>query len=130
MDKSKKIDGIMEKTAEQLTSLIDVNTVIGKPIFSASGTQIIPFTKVTMGYLSGGGEYGEVKAIKEDECFPFAGGAGTVIGIKPAGFLIDDGKCCRLVKITDDPIDGLIEKASELVGRLVVKAEEAKEDAD
>lgn len=46
----------MEKTAEQLTSLIDVNTVIGKPIFSASGAQIIPFTKVTMGYLSGGGE--------------------------------------------------------------------------
>ena len=88
----------MEKTAEQLTSLVDVNTVIGKPIFSASGTQIIPFTKVTMGYLSGGGEYGDVKAIKEDECYPFAGGAGTVINIKPTGFLIDDGTGCRIRK--------------------------------
>lgn len=119
MDKNKKIDSIMEKTAERLTGLVDVNTVIGKPIVSASGAQIIPFTKVTMGYLSGGGEYGEVKAIKEDECFPFAGGAGTVINLKPAGFLIDDGVECRIVKITEDPLDGVIEKASELFGKLV-----------
>ena len=128
MDQRKKIDSIMEKTAEQLTSLIDVNTVIGKPLFSASGVQIIPFTKVTMGYLSGGGEYGEVKAIKEDECFPFAGGAGTVINLKPAGFLIDDGKKCRIIKVTDDPIDGIIEKASELFSNLTGKAERAESD--
>ena len=113
----------MEKTAEQLTGLVDVNTVIGKPIFSASGAQITPFTKVTMGYLSGGGEYGEAKAIKEDECYPFAGGAGTVVNIKPAGFLIDDGNGCRIVKVTDDPLDGLIEKASELIGKFAGKRE-------
>lgn len=114
----------MEKTAERLTGLVDVNTVIGKPIVSASGAQIIPFTKVTMGYLSGGGEYGEVKAIRDDECFPFAGGAGTVINMKPAGFLIDDGVECRIVKITEDPLDGLIEKASDLIGKLVNKTDE------
>lgn len=123
MDKNKKIDSIMEKTAERLTGLVDVNTVIGNPIVSASGAQIIPFTKVTMGYLSGGGEYGEVKAIKEDECFPFAGGAGTVINLKPAGFLIDDGVECRIIKITDDPLDGIIEKANEIIGKFVNKKE-------
>ena len=121
MDRNKKIDSILEKTAEQLTGLVDVNTVIGKPVFSASGAQIIPFTKVTMGFLSGGGEYGEVKAVKEDESFPFAGGAGTVINIKPCGFLIDDGKNCRLVKVTDDPIDGLIEKAGSLIDKITQK---------
>ena len=124
MDKNKKIDSIMEKTAERLTKLVDVNTVIGSPIVSASGMQVIPFTKITMGYLSGGGEYGEVKAIKEDECFPFAGGAGTVINIKPAGFLIDDGVECRLVRITEDPLDGIIEKASDLIGKMVNKKED------
>ncbi len=121
MDQNKKIDSIMEKTAERLTKIVDVNTVIGKPIVSASGAQIIPFTKVTMGYLSGGGEYGEVKAIKEDESFPFAGGAGTVVNIKPAGFLIDDGVECRIVKVTEDPIDGLIEKANDIIGKIVGK---------
>ena len=124
MDKNKKIDSILEKTAERLTNLVDVNTVIGNPIVSASGAQIIPFTKITMGYLSGGGEYGEVKAIKDDESFPFAGGAGTVINIKPAGFLVDDGVECRLIRVTDDPLDGVIEKASDLVGRIIRKRDD------
>ncbi len=116
----------MEKTAEKLTSLVDVNTVIGKPVVTASGAQVIPFTKVTMGYLSGGGEYGEVKKIEDGECLPFAGGAGTIINVKPAGFLIDDGVECRLVRITDDPLDGLIEKASDLLSKLVRREDNAE----
>lgn len=123
MDEKKKIDSIMEKTAEKLTGLVDVNTVIGKPVVTASGAQVIPFTKVTMGYLSGGGEYGDVKKIEDNECLPFAGGAGTVINVKPAGFLIDDGKECRLVRVTDDPLDGIVEKAGELLGRLVKRGD-------
>ena len=124
MDEKKKIDRIMEKTAEKLTGLVDVNTVIGKPVVTASGAQVIPFTKVTMGYLSGGGEYGDVKKIEDNECLPFAGGAGTVINVKPAGFLIDDGKECRLVRVTDDPLDGIVEKAGERLGRLVQRGDE------
>ena len=126
MDEGKKVDSIMEKTAEKLTSLVDVNTVIGKPVVTASGAQVIPFTKVTMGYLSGGGEYGEVKKIEDGECLPFAGGAGTIINVKPAGFLIDDGVECRLVRITDDPLDGLIEKASDLLSKLVRREDNAE----
>lgn len=118
MDQRKKIDSIMEKTAEQLTSMIDVDTVIGKPIVSSSGAQIIPFTKVTMGYLSGGGEYGKVKTVKDDESAPFAGGAGTVINLKPVGFLIDDGKNCRIVQVSDGPFDSLMNKAEELIDGL------------
>ena len=120
----KKIDSIMEKTAEKLTGLVDVNTVIGSPVVTASGAQVIPFTKVTMGYLSGGGEYGEVKKIENDECLPFAGGAGTVVNVKPAGFLIDDGKECRIVGVTDDPLDGHIGKAGDLIGKLVKRSDE------
>ena len=126
MDEGKKIDSIMEKTAEKLTSLVDVNTVIGKPVVTASGAQVIPFTKVTMGYLSGGGEYGEVKKIEDGESLPFAGGAGTIINVKPAGFLIDNGVECRLVRITDDPLDGLIEKASDLLSKLVRREDNAE----
>ncbi len=125
MDEKKKIDSFLEKTAEKLTGIVDVNTVIGKPVQTASGAQVIPFTKVTMGYLSGGGEYGEVKKIDEDECLPFAGGAGTIVNVKPAGFLIDDGHECRVVRVTDDALDTLIEKAGEWLGKIVNKGENA-----
>ena len=121
----KRVGELVEQSINNLNDLVDVNTVIGKPVLTASGAQVIPFTKVTMGYLSGGGEYGDVKKIDDGECLPFAGGAGTVINVKPAGFLIDDGKECRIVRITDDVIDGLIEKAGDLLGRLVRKGEDA-----
>ena len=125
MDEKKKIDSFLEKTAEKLTGIVDVNTIIGKPVQTASGAQVIPFTKVTMGYLSGGGEYGEVIKIDEDECLPFAGGAGTIVNVKPAGFLIDDGHECRVVRVTDDALDTLIEKAGEWLGKIVNKGEDA-----
>ncbi len=125
MDKTKKMDNFLEKTAEKLTGIVDVNTVIGKPLQTASGAQVIPFTKVTMGYLTGGGEYGDVKKVEENECLPFAGGAGTVVNVKPAGFLIDDGKECRVVRITDDALDGVIERAGDIIARLLKKGEDA-----
>ena len=125
MDKTKKMDNFLEKTAEQLTGIVDVNTVIGKPLQTASGVQVIPFTKVTMGYLTGGGEYGDVKKVEENECLPFAGGAGTVVNVKPAGFLIDDGKECRVVRITDDALDGVIERAGDIIAKLLKKGEDA-----
>lgn len=121
MDGRKKIDDLIEGTAERLTRLVDVDTIIGKPVFSTSGTQIIPLTKVTMGYLSGGGEYAEAKALKEDETAPFAGGAGTVVTMKPVGFLIDDGMTCRLVQLGDGPLDRVIEKAGELIEQISKK---------
>ena len=106
---------------ERLDSLADVNTVIGKPIFTASGLQVIPFSKVTFGNLTGGGEYGDVKVIKETESIPFAGGSGAVVSMKPMGFLIDDGKNCRILKITEEPLDNLIERVGEIVHDIMSK---------
>ena len=77
--------------------------------------------KVTMGYLSGGGEYGEVKVIKEGESAPFGGAAGTVVSMNPIGFLIDDGKGCRIVQLGDSPLDRVIEKAGELISQISEK---------
>lgn len=116
-----KINRIVDANALVLSNLADVNTVMGTPITTASGFQIIPFSKVTMASLSGGGEYGNVKVIKEIDGMPFAGGSGSVVSMKPIGFLIDDGKTCRTVLVTDEPIDNLIEKATEIVRNITAK---------
>ena len=62
-DKNQKINNLIDSSLEKLDSIADVNTIIGKPIVTASGFQIIPFSKVTLANLSGGGEYGDVKKI-------------------------------------------------------------------
>ncbi|MBO5411946.1 MAG: hypothetical protein J6A38_02525 [Clostridia bacterium] len=121
VEKNQKINNVIHSSFEHLDAITDVNMVIGKPIVTASGFQLIPFSKVTLGNLSGGGEYGDVKVVKETDSFPFAGGSGVVISMKPMGFLVDDGKTCHILRITDEPIDNLIERAGEILRDVLAK---------
>jgi len=122
-EKNQKINSLIDSSLGRLDELADVNTVIGKPITTASGFQIIPFSKVTLGNLSGGGEYGDVKIVKETDTFPFACGSGAVVSMKPMGFIIDDGKSCKVLRLTDEPLDNLIERAGEIVRDVLSKNE-------
>lgn len=117
-EKNKKVNELVERSMEDLSALADVTTVVGTPIRTASGYQVIPVSKVTLGYLSGGGDLGETKVIKEGESMPFAGGSGAVVSLKPAGFILDDGNGCRFVHAGGDPLDNLIDKAAELLKKL------------
>ena len=120
-EQNKKINRMTQFTSSEIQRLANVDTVIGKPIVTASGMQIIPFSKVTVGTLSGGGEYGELQVVEEKNEMPFAGGNGSVVSMKPMGFLIDDGKSCRMMRVTDEPLDTLIERASEIIKSVASK---------
>ncbi len=101
-----------------LDKIARADTVIGEPILTISGSQVIPLSSVTVVNLGGGGEYGDIKTFRETEGFKLAGGNGTVVTVKPTGFLVDDGSGCKLLKMSDDAIDNLIEKTGELVKKL------------
>lgn len=120
-EKERKINGVIRASLERLDNLANVDTVIGKPIVTASGFQLIPFSKITLGNLSGGGEYGDVKVVKETDEFPFAGGSGAVVSMKPLGFIVDDGKTCRIMRVTDEPLDNLIDRASDIIREMTAK---------
>ena len=104
-----------DQPPKALEKVPDANTVIGESIITVSGTQVIPLSSVTVVNLSGGGEYGDIKTYKQTDGFKIAGGNGTVVTVKPKGFLVDDGKGCRLLKMDDAAIDTLIEKTGDLV---------------
>ena len=65
----------------------------------------------------------DLKLVKETDALAFAGGSGAVVSMKPMGFLVDDGSSCRILRITDEPIDSLIERAGELVRDAFAKKE-------
>ena len=73
-----KINRVIDTAMKNLSTLVDVNTVIGKPMKTEDGSLIIPVSKVTLGFMTGGGEYGEVKVMKKDRAIPFAGGSGAI----------------------------------------------------
>lgn len=108
-------DNKFDKNALQIEKIADADTVVGKSIVTVSGTQIIPLSSVTIVNLGGSGEYGDMKTYREAEGFKLAGGKGTVITVKPKGFLVDSGKGCKLLKMDDGALDMLIDKTGELV---------------
>jgi uncharacterized spore protein YtfJ len=117
-----KISNIIASGTVNLEEIISANAVFGKPIITASGTQIIPFLKITVGNLSGGGEYGDTTTVKAVQKMPFAGGNGAVVSMRPLGFLVDDGKRCQILRVADDAIDNLVERASEILKTVGGKA--------
>ncbi|MBQ8407041.1 MAG: GerW family sporulation protein, partial [Clostridia bacterium] len=49
------------------------------------------------------------------------GGNGAVVSMKPMGFLLDDGKTCRMLRVSEEPLDNLIEHASDLIQSLTAE---------
>ncbi len=94
IDNEHPIERIMDNAMTKIRTLVDANTIVGDPVVTTDGVSIIPISKVTMGFLTGGGEYGE----KEAE-LPFAGGSGAGVSVSPVGFLVSDGKTVKLVNI-------------------------------
>jgi hypothetical protein len=58
---SDKIGDVMRTTMENLKEMVDVNTVVGTPVQTGGGAMVVPVSKVSFGFVSGGGEYGAGK---------------------------------------------------------------------
>ena len=48
------IQGLMNVTMEKIHQMVDSNTIIGKPITTEDGITILPVSKVSFGFASGG----------------------------------------------------------------------------
>ena len=139
MQNESKLQDLVRTSLESIRTLVDANTVIGDPIVTEQGVTIIPVSKVSIGYVTGGLDYSSKKG--EDQKGPsqnFGGGGGTGVSVTPVGFLsIDaDGKV-DLITISNpgggsvDKITSLVEKAPDILEKIVSvfqskKTEEAK----
>ena len=78
------LEGMIETSLDSLKKIVDVNTVVGEPIKTESGTTVIPISKVSLGYVSGGTDFSTKKSNEKS----FAGGGGSGVTILPLGFLV------------------------------------------
>ncbi|MCL2370182.1 MAG: GerW family sporulation protein [Firmicutes bacterium] len=109
------IERIMDNAFVKIRKIVDADTVIGNPVTSADGVTIIPISKVTMGFVTGGGEYSDMSRQDYDE-FPFAGGSGAGVSMSPVGFLVNDGNSIRIVNMDEaSPYDKLWELVPKMV---------------
>lgn len=117
------IENIMQTAMSEIKEMVDVNTVVGDPVISTDGSTIIPISKVSFGFVSGGGEYGSAKDNPEDESkYPFSGGAGSGVCITPVGFLVVSEGDVKLL-----PVSGrtLMDQVMETVPRVMTEIKDA-----
>ena len=113
--KKNKLETLIKQALDNLSELVDVNAVIGKPIDAADGTKIIPISKVTLGYLTGGGEYGEKGKYNLYADYPFTGASGAVVSLKPSAFLVNKGNDFKIIQAPGDIYDKIMEKAEDFI---------------
>ncbi len=114
MASENKLQDIIQTSLEQLRTLVDANTVIGSPIQTPAGTTIIPISKISMGFASGGLDYnGKVANNRQN----FGGGGGTGLSISPVGFLTvkPDGSV-EMVNLNPAPA-GTVEQVADVIER-------------
>lgn len=131
MQQQHPIDNMMQTTMESIRGMVDVNTVVGAPVMDQKGTTIIPISKVSFGFVAGGGEYavedGKQKPVPTD-IFPFAGGTGAGVSVQPVGFLVVTDKQVKMLPAqTTGAMERIVELLPQLIEELGAKDEKEKE---
>lgn len=113
--KEKPISELMGITMEKVKEMVDINSIVGEPIKVDEKITIIPISKVSFGFVSGGSDL--PNKLSRDL---FGGGAGAGVSIKPEGFIvINDGDVQMIHALPDsDPISRIINNAPNLVNKL------------
>jgi sporulation protein YtfJ len=109
MNNEMPLKQIIDASLSKIGNVADVNTVIGEPIHLPDGVIVIPFSKVSVGFASGGAEYDgknkEAKDGKENGTGNpphFAGGNGAGVSVTPLGFLVVDKDGVRMLDLKHD----------------------------
>ena len=106
-----KIGDLLQVTMGKLKDMVDVNTVVGDPITTPDGITLVPVSRVTFGFASGGSDFAP-KHMPQNAPLAFGGGGGAGVTVSPVCFLIigRDGSANIL---------GVNAQASTTVDRLV-----------
>ena len=110
------IQGIMDTTMQKIKEMVDVNTIVGDPMTTPDGTTIIPISKVSFGFASGGAD---IASKNQTNSQPFAGGSGAGITITPIAFMVVSGADIRLIHVANNvtTVDKVVEMVPEIIDK-------------
>ncbi len=137
MQNESSIKEIIANSLSEIRTMIDADTIIGKQIVTASGTVIIPVSKLSVGFVSGGLDLPK----KGQESKSFGGGGGTGVSVSPVGFLtvypdgrvemlpMKPGQLTPVEQAVDalDQIPAILEKFKAVFKKKTVQATEEEE---
>lgn len=115
------IENILQTTMSEIKQMVDVDTIVGQAVMTPNGNTIIPISKVSFGFVSGGGEYAPGSSETNTETlelthYPFAGGGSAGISITPVAFLVTEGNTIKVLAASSkNAFDKLIDSAPQIM---------------
>ena len=122
----KSAGAILASTIEQIRDLVDTSTIIGEAIYSEGGVTVIPVSKVTYGFASGGADFPS-KGNQE----LFGGGGGAGVTITPVAFLvINDGEVTlKHITAYDNAAERVVNLVPEMFDKVTGLVKKTKKEA-
>ncbi len=122
----KSAGAILSATIEKIRDLVDTSTIIGEPIHADGGTTIIPVSKVTYGFASGGADFPS-----KDPKELFGGGGGAGVTITPVAFLvISDGEVTlKHITAYDNAAERVVNLVPEMFDKVTSLVNKSKKDS-
>lgn len=131
-EKKHPINDLMSTTMQKIREMVEVNTIVGQPITTPEGVTLIPVSKLSFGFASGGSDF-QGKNHKPGETNTFGGGSGAGVNITPVAFLIVKGDSVRVLSV-DPPAPTAVERVIEMVPDVMDKVtgilDKKKEDKE
>ena len=111
----KPVQEIMAASLEKIRDLVDSNTVIGSPIHTQDGATILPISKISFGFVSGGTDF----ATKTQQDL-FGGAASAGGSVTPVGVLVIKEGSVKLMQLAEGgaTVDRLINMMPEVIDRI------------
>lgn len=129
------IEGLMKTTMESLKQMIDVNTIVGDAVETPEGTTIIPISRVSFGFASGGGEYKGGSDMEDDsdqdqQAMPFAGGTGAGVSVQPVAFMIVGKDNMKLLSVDQSAnmFENLVGLSNKIIDKMQAEKSEDKKN--
>jgi len=121
------IQGLMSTAMEKIKEMIDVDTIIGDAITTPDGTTIIPVSKVSFGFASGGSDIPS-KSAKD----LFGGGSGAGITIQPIAFIVIANGDVKLLQMSmnANSSNAIINMVPDVVDKITSIINKKKENKD
>lgn len=127
MENNHHIENLMKTTMESIRSMIDVSTVVGDAMETKDGKSIIPISKVSFGFASGGADINAKNVSKET--YPFGGGSGAGISVKPVAFLVINGNSVKLLPVDQvNSSEKIVEAIPQILDMIKSLSKKAKKE--
>lgn len=111
--KTNNVENVINLVTENLKAMIDTKMVVGEAI-STGPITLIPISKLSVGFVAGGGEYD--KKTEADTSLPFAGGSGAGYSVSPVGFVVINSGDVKFIKVNPSELaEKIIDAVPEVV---------------